>query len=73
MTKNRSPESVIFINYMVLVLTPPRVQFTFAGSAFYLLVFILPTWMRFTLAHLSLQSVFFARSAVCIVYIKETD
>ena len=39
MTKNRSPGSVI--NCRVLVFTTPRVQFTFAESAFYLLVFIL--------------------------------
>ena len=39
MTKNRWPESVI--NCKVLALTPPRVQFTFDRSAFYLLVFIL--------------------------------
>ena len=39
MTKNRTPGSVI--NCRVLVFTPPRVQFTFAESAFYLLVFIL--------------------------------
>ena len=71
MTKSRLPESVI--NFRVLVLTPSRVQFTFARCAFYLLVFILHLACVLSLPHLSLQAVFFARSAVCIVFIKETD